>query len=89
MCIAACCVTARSRISRLRYSSHKLLEAVQLGCLLRGGSTSLVEVVKRSLSLALPAALRVGFMEEDKLITQLPSSSMLSRHQLSLDIAII
>jgi hypothetical protein len=85
------------------HSSRMLLQALKASSLLRGGAVKLVEAVARSLAMVLPEVMQGSFLKfvseagdemmpidvSLELKEFIPSASLVRRHELSLDIAII
>ena len=80
--------------SRFRHSSRKLLDCIRLSSLLKGGPSSLVQVVAQSLSTVLPEFMREPFLRNllrrgDGSSQLLPSASLIGRYEIALDVALM
>ena len=75
--------------SAFRHDSRKLLSAVRMSAHLKGGPRSLVDVLAKSLALALPEFLRADFIAHTLKPTTLPSRATIQRGELALDVALM
>ena len=82
------------RMGRYRHTAAKLLKAVRLSFMVRGGASQLHDVTARSLALALPTHLQAAFLEgkgeHQKVYKSIcPSATLVRRAEMSLDVAIM
>ena len=83
-----------SEVSKYRHSSKRILRAITLASEIRGGSGSLHKVVAQSLAAALPEFMQSSFLNDvldpnAALKSIIPSAALVSRYELSLDIAML
>jgi hypothetical protein len=80
--------------SRFRHDSRKMLHVIRLASKLRGGASSLAEIVAKSLAAVLPNFLQQSFLDDalDLRIdvkAALPSPAISRRYEIALDIALM
>jgi hypothetical protein len=77
-----------------RHSSKKLLQVIRLVLKLRGGSSTLADVIAKSLALALPSFMQPAFLNDiSDLVADvkaaMPSAALVRRYELALDAAMM
>ena len=79
-------LSSKDELSRCKYSSALLLECLRMSKLVRGGASRLVEIMERSLRIALPSLADAS--GRVTLGVKLPSRQLLQYAELAIDIAI-
>ena len=81
---------ALAELQRLRHKSSRLIECLRFSRCLAGGSESMVDSIKRGLSLALPPDIGKAFIQSfDNDRGRLPSASLVRHAEFCLDIALL
>ena len=78
--------------TRFRHNSRKLLDCIRLSFLVKGGPSSLSQVIAQSLATVLPEFLREPFVRnvcKQSGTNILPSASLVSRYEIALDAALM
>jgi hypothetical protein len=81
--------------SRFRHNSKCLLQAIRLAANLRGGASSLEDVITQSLAASLPPFLQRSFLDDvsgrlkPEVVKHPPSATSIRRNELALDVGLM
>ena len=80
--------------SRFKHESAKMLQTIRLATSIRGGASNLIDILSKSLASVLPGFMQAAFLNDildlsDDVKKSLPSTSLIQRYELSLDIALL